>query len=83
MKRHIVFYAVMLMLIGIAVLVIVSEPRAAEFLPQCGTTPTPPLEVELPDGTVIPVASLEYRLDDRRIILTGAPRLFCDGYEGH
>jgi hypothetical protein len=58
------------------------DAEAAERDPPCGTTPTPPLELVLPDGTVIAVHDLTYDLALRRVTAVGAPRLYCDGFEG-
>lgn len=44
--------------------------------------PNPPLELELPDGTIIPIARVSYDFGARRVIAIGYDRLFCDGFDG-
>jgi len=91
-KRSKLLYVVVMVLVAGAALAYelaygqdVEKPARAKAyeLPRCETVQAnPPLEVELPDGEVIPAARVEYDLDGRRIRIIGYARIFCDGFEG-
>jgi uncharacterized protein (DUF58 family) len=77
---------VVLLLLGLLViaLLLFGPPPAfaVERSPPCTPgQPIPALQVELPDGTVIGAARIDYDVASRRAVVTGDPRMFCSGFE--
>jgi dolichol kinase len=71
-----------LLVLGLLTFGPIAVAAPLEEVAACGTTVEPPIQAQLPDGSIIPVTRVEYDIASRTVRLWGNPRIFCDDFEG-